>query len=202
VRDGHIESRRLATDQAIVDAVLSRSPRSVLDIGCGEGWLAGVLGRKGISVVGVDAVPELIERARASGVGDFRVLSYSDIAAGALRISVEAVVCNFALFGDGSVVALFAAVSKLLTLEGSFIVQTLHPVFACGDLPYRDGWREGSWTGFGAEFTDPPRWYFRTLESWNQLFERSGLIVRETREPLHPISGVPASVIFIAQATA
>jgi len=36
VREGRIESRQI-TDRAIVDAVLSRSPRSVLDIGCGVG---------------------------------------------------------------------------------------------------------------------------------------------------------------------
>ena len=39
VREGHIESRKLITDKAIVEAVLSYSPESVLDIGCGEGWL-------------------------------------------------------------------------------------------------------------------------------------------------------------------
>ena len=38
VRKGQIESRRKVTNQAIVDAILCRSPRSVLDIGCGEGW--------------------------------------------------------------------------------------------------------------------------------------------------------------------
>jgi hypothetical protein len=35
-----IESRRLVTNQAIIDAVTSNEPGSVLDIGCGEGWLA------------------------------------------------------------------------------------------------------------------------------------------------------------------
>lgn len=46
VREKQIDSRRQVTDQAIVEAVLSRSPKSLLDIGCGEGWLAGrILGR-------------------------------------------------------------------------------------------------------------------------------------------------------------
>jgi 2-polyprenyl-3-methyl-5-hydroxy-6-metoxy-1,4-benzoquinol methylase len=40
VRSGQIASRQLATDAAIIDAVLSQSPALVLDIGCGEGWLA------------------------------------------------------------------------------------------------------------------------------------------------------------------
>lgn len=43
VRGRQIESRRLMTDRAMVDAVLGRAPRSVLDLGCGEGWLARAL---------------------------------------------------------------------------------------------------------------------------------------------------------------
>jgi len=34
VREGLIESRRLCTDQAIVDAVLGCSPKTVIDSGC------------------------------------------------------------------------------------------------------------------------------------------------------------------------
>ena len=65
VREEQIESRRLVTDQAIIDAVLSRSPHSVLDIGCGEGWLAREFASRNIDVVGIDVVPELIEAANA-----------------------------------------------------------------------------------------------------------------------------------------
>jgi 2-polyprenyl-3-methyl-5-hydroxy-6-metoxy-1,4-benzoquinol methylase len=39
VRERQIDSRRLITDQSIIDAILSSSPKSVIDIGCGEGWL-------------------------------------------------------------------------------------------------------------------------------------------------------------------
>jgi len=37
VRQQEIESRRLVTDTAIIDAVLSLGPKHVLDVGCGEG---------------------------------------------------------------------------------------------------------------------------------------------------------------------
>ena len=198
VREGRIESRRLVTDQAAIDAVLSRSPRSVLDVGCGEGWLARELAARGIQVVGVDVVPGLIERARTGGGGDFRVASYEEIAAGALEISVDVVVCNFSLIGYQSVEDVVRAVPAMLGRNGSLIVQTLHPVVACGNLPYQDGWREGSWDGFGSDFTDPAPWYFRTLESWRTLFVESGLRLLETREPIHPKTQRPASVIFVA----
>jgi len=199
VREQQIESRRLVTDQAIIEATLSRSPRSVLDLGCGEGWLARALAARSIEAIGIDAVPALIEQARLAGGGDFRVMTYEDVAAGKLNASVDAVVCNFALLGNESVAGLFGAVRSLLNPHGSLLVQTLHPLVACGDQPYLDGWREGSWAGFNADFRDPAPWYFRTLESWIRLFAEHGFRLLELREPLHPQTHQPASVIFIAQ---
>ncbi|OOG62979.1 SAM-dependent methyltransferase [Rhodanobacter sp. B04] len=200
VRERQIESRRLVTDRAIVDATLGRSPRSVLDIGCGEGWLARTLAASGISVVGIDAVPALIEQAQQAGGGDFRVASYEDVMAGRITLSVDAAVCNFSLLGNESVAGLFGVIRSLLEPRGSLLVQTLHPSTACGDHPYEDGWRAGSWAGFHADFSDPAPWYFRTLESWIGLFAKHGLRLLEMREPLHPLTRKPASVIFIAQA--
>jgi len=199
VRERQIESRNLVTDQAILQAILDRAPGSVLDIGCGEGWLVRELGRNQIHVVGVDVVPELIEAANRAGGGDFRTISYADIAAGRLKVSVDLIVCNFSLLGKESTEGLLVAIPSLLNASGSLIVQTLHPLMACGDLPYRDGWREGSWTGFSADFSDPAPWYFRTLESWIKLFVDSGLRLREVREPLHPKTQKPASVILIGE---
>ncbi|PXV61345.1 Methyltransferase domain-containing protein [Dyella jiangningensis] len=198
VREERIESRRLVTDQAIVDAVLARSPRTVIDVGCGEGWLARALAAQGVQVIGVDVVPALVESARAKGGGAFRVLSYEDIAAGALRERADIVVCNFSLLGGASVDALLAAVPGLLAPGGRLIVQTVHPLMAAE--PYADGWREGSWIGCGEGFGEAAPWYFRTLGGWVSAFERAGLGLRDLVEPLHPHTGRPASVIFIAGA--
>ena len=195
VRGGEIETRTLVTNAAIVDAVRSLDPATGIDLGCGEGWLVRALG--GIDMVGVDVVPGLIENARAAGGGDFRVLSYEQIAAGELDARVDAAVCNFSLIGKESVEGVFGAARSLLNPDGAFIVQTLHPALACGDAPYRDGWREGSWAGFSADFADAPPWYFRTLESWIALFGRNGLRLLELREPVHPHTGKPLSVILV-----
>jgi 2-polyprenyl-3-methyl-5-hydroxy-6-metoxy-1,4-benzoquinol methylase len=99
VREGQIESRKLVTNQAIIDAILSRAPYFVLDIGCGEGWLARELASRSISVIGVGAVGHLISQAKAAGESSFRVLSYEEITASQLQACVDVVVCNFALLG-------------------------------------------------------------------------------------------------------
>jgi 2-polyprenyl-3-methyl-5-hydroxy-6-metoxy-1,4-benzoquinol methylase len=199
VRDQRIESRRLVTDAAVVDAVMSRHPTSVLDLGCGEGWLVRALAARGVQrTIGVDVVPVLIDQARAVGGGEFRVASYEAIARGELDIRVEVAVANFALIGKEAVDALIKAIPTLLRPRGALVVQTLHPLVACGDLPYEDGWRAGSWSGFSDDFTDPAPWYFRTLESWVALIANSGMTLVEMREPTHPTTRKPASVVFVA----
>ena len=199
VRDQRIESRRLVTDRAVVDAVMSRKPGSVLDLGCGEGWLVRALSTQGVQrVIGVDVVPALVDQARAAGGGEFRVASYEAIAHGELQMTVDVAVANVALIGKEAVDALIRSTPNLLRPGGALVIQTLHPVIACGDLPYKDGWRTGSWAGFSDDFTDPAPWYFRTLESWVHLIASSGLMLVEMREPIHPTTNKPASVVFIA----
>src|SRR6476661_515666 len=138
VRESQIESRRLVTNQAIIDTIVARRPRTALDIGCGEGWLTRALVDRGIQTIGVDVVPELIECATRAGRGEFRVTSYEGIASGALDLRVDIAVANFALIGKESVERLVASAPSLLVPRGALIIQTLHPVAATGDLPYKD----------------------------------------------------------------
>ena len=200
VRHAHIESRVLVTNQAIVEAVTAIHPRTVLDLGCGEGWLARTLAAQGLSVLGVDAIPVLVKRARQADCrATYRVSSYEDVVLGSLdgEALFDAVVCNFSLFGQESVEQLIGYVPRLLSPAGRFFLQTLHPQTANGDQPYQDGWREGSWQGFDRTFTDPAPWYFRTLESWKQLLNLGALTLEAVQEPIHPQTQQPASVIFV-----
>jgi 2-polyprenyl-3-methyl-5-hydroxy-6-metoxy-1,4-benzoquinol methylase len=200
VRGNRIESRSLVTNQAIVDAVLSRSPSTALDIGCGEGWLVRALASHEIDATGIDVVAALIEQAKHAGGGTFRVSSYEQLVATELETRVDVAIANFSLIGKEPVERLVQGIAPLLAPAGAFIVQTLHPVASCGDLPYEDGWRPGSWAGCGGDFSDPAPWYFRTLESWTLLLKEGGLRLIETREPLNPKTGTPASLILIAGA--
>ena len=195
VREREIASRALVTDAAIVAAVRARAPRTGVDLGCGEGWLVRAL--TGIEMVGVDAIPGLVEAARAAGGGEFRTMSYEQIAAGALQGAFDVAICNFSLIGHEAVSGLFKAAPNYLRPGGALVVQTVHPFAACGDAPYLEGWREGSWAGFSSDFADAPPWYFRTMAAWVALFTDNGLRITEVREPVHPETGKPVSLILV-----
>jgi SAM-dependent methyltransferase len=199
VRGREIASRALVTDAAIVDAVRSCAPQTGVDLGCGEGWLIRALPE--VSMVGVDAIPGLVDAARAAGGsgGVFHVMSYEEIAAGKLQLAADVAICNFSLIGEESTAGLLRAAPTYLRPGGTLIVQTVHPLTSCGDAPYLDGWRAGSWAGFSSDFTDPPPWYFRTLASWVTLFLDSGLRLTSLREPVHPETGKPVSLILMGQ---
>ena len=169
VREQRIESRRVATDAAIVEAVLAQTPRTVLDLGCGEGWLARALAKHGIAVTGVDASPSLIEAARELGGGEFVVAAYDSLPPGPYDLTVA----NFSLLEEQLAPVLRALPSARL------IVQTVHPG-AFGD---EDGWRVETFASMEGEWREPMPWYFRTRASWARLFAQSGWGVEEVREP-------------------
>lgn len=180
VREKRIESRRV-TDAAIVQAVLDQAPRTVLDLGCGEGWLARALATHGIDVTGVDASAPLIEAAQVLGGGRFLVASYDELPAERFDV----IVANFSLLDDRTL-------SRMST--NTLIVQTVHPAFA--GAPYADGWRVETFESFAGHWPESMPWYFRTLESWTRVFADAGYAITGIREPVHPERGVPASILF------
>jgi 2-polyprenyl-3-methyl-5-hydroxy-6-metoxy-1,4-benzoquinol methylase len=199
IEERQIASRNLVTDRAIVDAVGDYDGKNVLDIGCGEGWLTRELTARRMQVVGVDVVPALIDRAKLNCNARFLELTYAEITAGKLTEKFDLVVANFSLLGDESVTGLFAAMRSILTPNGIFIIQTMHPVISCGEAAYVDGWRSGSWAGFSNDFTDPAPWYFRTLATWVNLYRSHGFSIVEIREPIHPQTGKLVSLILIGR---
>lgn len=193
-----IESRKLATNKAIMDSVLRNHPGNVLDLGCGEGWLAAELAKHGIRVTGVDAIPELIKKAREKVNATFITASYEDIYEN--RISFpglfDLIVINFALIGKESTEKLMLALPVLLSKTGKLIIQTLHPYNRKALNDYESGWKEGSWDGLDGKFVLPYKWYFRTLEDWLELLKKAGFRKIIFDEISHPSTHAALSVIF------
>jgi 2-polyprenyl-3-methyl-5-hydroxy-6-metoxy-1,4-benzoquinol methylase len=206
VREGQIPSRRAGTDDAVVATVMrvlaGQSAKRVLDVGCGEGWLARTLAGRGCDVVGVDASAPLIEHARAlggraPGRSEFRVVSYAELehdpAIGGGPY--EVVVLNFAVLSE-DVAPLFRALSGCLSPEGALVIQTVSPWTAAGDEGYRDGWREETFAGFGGAFAATMPWYFRTLGSWIRELRSAGFAVESLEEPVDSASGRILSLLL------
>lgn len=197
VRGGGIESRRLVTDRSIVEAVLAQQPRRVLDLGCGEGWLARALAKQGVDCVGVDGSPSLIEAAQSAGGGIFHVCTYSDLANGSSNIGrgFDVVSANFAILHE-EVAALLRALRKTLVPRGRIVIQTVHP-WSVGGV-YCDGWREENFQNF-EDVWQPMPWYFRTLSSWVTLLRECGYVIIDLVEPRHPERQSPMSLLIIAE---
>lgn len=198
VRAGSIASRSQVTDAAIVGAIVEGSPQTVLDLGCGEGWLTRRLTDTGADVLGVDGTAALIDEAAALGVGRFAVHTFEEVPGALAGQRFDVVACNFSLLGEDSVEALIHAIPHLLTRRGRLIIQTSHPEVARGGGPYQSGWRQGSWEGFGEAFSDPAPWYYRTVEDWVSLLQRAGFVV-QTRSGVLPETGQRVSLLLIAR---
>ena len=198
IESNAIESRKLATNSAIINAVVSLSPVSMVDIGCGEGWLAKELADRGISVTGIDAIPALIEKAREKGSGKFITASYQEIADGEVlgEQKFDVVVINFALISKDSTEQLLGAIPALLNKGGKLLIQTLHPYNRKALDDYKTGWKTGSWDGLGEKFSEPYEWYFRTMEDWFALLGNAGFTKLKATDVHHPQTGLLLSVIF------
>jgi len=198
IRNNEIESRRMVTNAAIIQTIHSLNVNSVLDIGCGEGWLTRSLNRFGISTTGFDIVDELLAAAKKEGEGTYVKLAYEDFHNYAFHKTFDLAVCNFSLLGDKSVSSVFKSVPGCLEPGGKFVIQTIHPEVDSVMKNKASGWREGSWSGFSETFTDPAPWYFRTKNDWQQLFTENSFFLEKIIEPKHPQTNLPLSIIFVA----
>ena len=195
-----ILSRKLATNQAIVEAILRYQPPKVLDLGCGEGWLTRELISRGMAATGADGTAALIEDARQKGPGHFQVRTYEEVIAGEPLEGepFDAVAINFGLFGKESTEVLLKALKERLLPGGLIVIQTLHPFGLVEQgKAYVSHWETDSWAGLSGDYSEPHQWYYRTIGDWVRLFNRLGLSLLELQEPLNPESGKPLSLVFV-----
>lgn len=203
VRQRLIPSRAAGTDAAILTACRDAGVDGarVLDVGCGEGWLARALNALGGRVTGIDASTPLVQAAAALGGGTFLVASYGDLVANHATVPgpFDLIVCNFAILDDQAP-ALLRALRHRLAPGGTILVHTVHPWTAMGDGPYQDGWRTETFAAFAHPFPAEMPWYARTLERWIDDVRQAGLAVHALREPCHPDTHRPLSLLLALRA--
>jgi 2-polyprenyl-3-methyl-5-hydroxy-6-metoxy-1,4-benzoquinol methylase len=195
VNGNKITSRKLGTNQAIIDTILDSSGEHILDVGCGEGMIARELIEKGCKVTGIDGCLKIVEQAR-NHQGNYIHLAYEDFISNPNQIdgNFDVIFCNYSLFAE-DLVPLFTAFKTKLKPSGRVIIQTVHP-FLLSQENYQNKWISEDFAKCGT-FPKPMPWYFRTINSWLQTFRNAGLILLDIRETVNPETKQPMSIIWV-----
>jgi SAM-dependent methyltransferase len=176
--------------------------KRILDLGCGHGWLAGILAGRGATVVGVDGSPALIEKARTTfpeigfSVHDLTERLPADLG------QFDAVISHMVLMDVPTIDPIMASVSSLLRPGGAFVFTILHPSFFAQPIAVTDeppGWErrvsgyldEKEWTvdSFGGHTH-----YHRPLSHYVESATAHGLVIAGLDEPPSlPSEPVPTS---------
>ncbi len=124
-------------------ARLGRLPKGarVLDLGCGNGYIARRLARRGARVIGVDASAPLLERAKAREAAEPLDIRYCLGDAAHLSeiptASVDVVVANMSLMDIADGASAIREVGRVLRPGGRFVASISHP---CFDVDTRSAW--------------------------------------------------------------
>jgi ubiquinone/menaquinone biosynthesis C-methylase UbiE len=114
----------------------------VLDLGCGNGYVARKLARAGAQVTGVDASPAMVERAQTREKLDplgiaYRVAEAASLEAIADR-SFDVVVSNMTLMDVADAALALREVARVLRPRGRLVASLPHPCFNVS--PSSSGW--------------------------------------------------------------
>ena len=200
IEQDEIPSRQY-TNTAIVETLAALPAHTILDVGCGEGWLTRSVTAMGKKATGIDAIPQLLENAREKGPEPYFNITYEDIINNVTipHAPFDAAVFNFCLYQKEGLEALLKKTRKMISGSGYLVIQTLHPYFLFqNQLPYQSQWIDNSWKGLPGNFEDGHTWYARTFENWMNIFNQSGIRLVSLKEVCNA-EQKPLSVIFITQ---
>ncbi len=196
VGDDGDSNRILNSDPVLWEFAGEVEGLTVLDAGCGTGYLSRKLHERGAYVIGIDFSERMCEiaRAKASGI-DFRVDSCCDLAT-VDDGSVDMVIANYVLMDTPDLDGAMRAFNRVLRVGGVTIVVFSHPCFPQGraiastgdggieyhwEFPYfeRQKCIDPPWGHFTSEFI----WFHRPLSDYWKAFKRAGFDVVDFEEP-------------------
>lgn len=193
-------NRRFQSDPVLWEMLGDVAGLTVLDSGCGTGYLALQVGEKGAHVIGIDFSAQMIEIARErAGENphhvDFRIDSTSSLET-IQDESIDIVISNYVLMDLPDLENALLESNRVLRRSGKMIAVFSHPCFSDprgpelvekGFVQYRwdfsyfeEREREGEWGPFSTPFIS----YHRPLSSYWNMFVSAGFEVRDFREPV------------------
>lgn len=188
-------NRRLCSDPVLFELLGKVRHKSILDAGCGTGYLTDKLERMGADVVGVDLSPEMIRTAQQHYPDhDFRVDDCSKLST-IEDGDMDVVVSNYVLMDTPDLSAAVGSIHRVLRPGGIAVVVFSHPSFpqtsvkVNADQSISYDWQhpyfsesqqqDAPWKHFKTDFI----WYHRPLETYWREFRSAGFRVEELREP-------------------
>lgn len=172
----------------------------VLDLGCGNGWLAGRLQALGADVTGIDGSSALLGRARDR----YPAIRFEqcDLAEGLpdLVDEFDIVVSHTVLMDIPSLHPLMNDVSAALSSTGRLVFSLLHPCF-WNQRSHVDQ-ETGEWHKRVTGYLELVTWrvegfgghnhYHRPISFYIEALDQAGLVVRRLLEPVHEPTGESA----------
>ncbi len=131
IREHRDRYRNELTDPAMLKSIGEPAGMTVLDAGCGEGYLARILARRGATVTGVDSSAKLIEAARIQTLAEALPVTFDIASVDELPYTddtFDLVVCNHLvndLYDPSKPISDFA---RVLRSGGRLIILMLHRV--------------------------------------------------------------------------
>ncbi len=156
----------------VLELLAPRPGLRVLDLGCGTGHLTAEIAAAGADVIGIDAAPSMIARARALYPHlRFEVARGEDFA---LAAPVDAVFSNAALHWMTRPAAVAACVARALVPGGRFVAEMGgHGNVATVVAALRQALAEEG----VPPAAQPQPWYFPTIPEYAALLEQAGFEV-------------------------
>jgi SAM-dependent methyltransferase len=161
----------------------------VLDLGCGHGWLADLLTRSELDVVGVDGSEVLIDQARQRRPDlQFEV---HDLTAGlpaSIHGTFDLVVSHMVLMDMPTISTLLRDTTKVLSPGGVMVSTFLHPSFF-RQQPVYEPFRHRQVTGYleheqwWVDSFGGHRHYHRPLSWYVRQFATAGMTIVDLDEP-------------------
>jgi len=201
IREGRDRYRAELTDLAVTKTIGSPAGLTVLDAGCGEGYLSRMLAKAGATVTGIDFSASLVAAARemiltdglpiAFDTGTVYDLPYADAA-------FDVVICNHLINDLQDPAGPIREFARVLRQGGRLIILMLHPCFYNAHAERDQATNGAIASSYFAErsikqtfkvggLTSPAAntAWFRPLEYYFEQLRQSSFVVTSLSEP-HP----------------
>lgn len=180
-------------EPALIDELGSVAGLRVLDLGCGDGALGGVLLDGGCrSYLGIDGSERMVEAARATLRGTAGEVVHADIEDfSASADTYDLVVSRLALHYVEDLRSVLRATHGCLSRGGRVVFTVVHPVITSHDARQSTGELRASWV-VDDYFIAGPReqrwlggsvvWHHRTVEAHVDALRQAGFALTAVRE--------------------